>query len=269
LSNFQPKKSETMEKRMIAQNAPSSPFAHKKAASRLLLAISALTFFLISKPLVAQSFNEVPVEAFGVAIQSPAQYLQNGEKATIHIEVGSSFLPVANAAGYELHVNLSAHASFNTATAEGWIAASGGRLGVEYIESSRELILSYDADADQAGFGKVLSLELNAIGNDVDASKMVSSATGLMIIDNLDARYAGPATSPAISVFPNPFKDRLEVKGGNDVIEGCSVWNLQGQMVAEFGAVSNLDLGHLPAGSYLLRIQHAKGQVVQMRIQKQ
>lgn len=258
-----------MEMSTNAQNAPRNPLALKKAGNSLILTIATTFFCLIFNTLLAQSYNEIPVETYGFAVQSPSGYLQNGEKATIHFEIGSNALPVADAAGYELHVKLGSQAIYENSAAEGWISAAGGKLNVAYNEANHELVLSFDANASQDGFGKVLALELKANGANADASKLVSSATGLMIIDNLDARYAQSQSATKVQVFPNPFHDRLQVQTGDKALKSMSIWNLQGQLVAEFSAANDLDLGHLPSGSYLLRMQMENGEIIQERIQKQ
>lgn len=253
---------------MNAQIAPRNSFAFISAFKLLVIALTFLPISLVFNNISAQSYQEVPMENYGISIQSPTQYLQTGEKATIHIELGSLSNTISDAAGFDMQIQLGTNTAFDAAAAEGWINAAGGKLTVEYLESTQQLNLSFDANALQNGFGKVLALELTATSSNVDASKMVNSATGLMIIDNLDARWAQISNNNHIQAYPNPFQSQIMFEGGLDKLNGVEVRNLQGQLVAQSGPVRNLDLGHLSTGSYLLRLQLQDGTFQQQLIQK-
>jgi hypothetical protein len=78
---------------------------------------------------------------------------------------------------------------------------------------------------------------------------------------------AGPlstAESPAsiVKIYPNPFSSTVTIESESPVL-AVRVYRLDGQLMAETGAVSALDLGQLATGIYLMEVQTERGTVAQ------
>ena len=72
-------------------------------------------------------------------------------------------------------------------------------------------------------------------------------------------------------VYPNPFENVLSLGNGGlvqDEVRRVEVLSIEGRTIREFGRVTQLDLGDLDPGLYLLKVELAEGPVVK-RIIKQ
>jgi len=67
----------------------------------------------------------------------------------------------------------------------------------------------------------------------------------------------------AISIYPNPAKDKLNVKG--EEIQSVTMFNMVGQVVYHNGESQNnqiIDLGSMPSGIYMVKVNTSGGETV-------
>ena len=96
----------------------------------------------------------------------------------------------------------------------------------------------------------------NSCGFDLDAVGVIYDI----------AHYDVPENEvEAVAVYPNPVKDRMEVKAEN--LQSVEVYNLVGQLVMT-SASSVIDMGGLNEGIYFIRVM-ADGKTVTKRVVKQ
>ena len=76
-----------------------------------------------------------------------------------------------------------------------------------------------------------------------------------------------PAQANAnVTVYPNPTSDVLNISSKLEVLSS-EIYNLGGQLVASYGAVSQLDIANLAKGNYILKI-NGKDKVYSQQIIK-
>ncbi|MEM7660587.1 MAG: T9SS type A sorting domain-containing protein [Bacteroidota bacterium] len=75
-----------------------------------------------------------------------------------------------------------------------------------------------------------------------------------------------------IKVYPNPTSDRLFIEKEGAATLQVMVWDLSGRMLLRqsvSGPLGELDLAHLPAGVYVLRLSDGQATAPAIRIEKQ
>lgn len=68
-----------------------------------------------------------------------------------------------------------------------------------------------------------------------------------------DNRNVAIATTPAVKLYPNPANDQLHIQSETPVQQAW-LYNLAGSCIAST-TETTIDVSHLPAGTYLLKIQ--------------
>lgn len=80
-----------------------------------------------------------------------------------------------------------------------------------------------------------------------------------------------PGNSSLVTAVPNPFNSALKITA-EKTISACKVYNLMGAQLMESLSTSNevtLDLDHLPAAIYLIKVTDVAGQVTTIKVIKQ
>ncbi|PHN02897.1 T9SS type A sorting domain-containing protein [Flavilitoribacter nigricans] len=103
----------------------------------------------------------------------------------------------------------------------------------------------------------------------ISGTGLLGVRSGMSLVDAHDAR----ATSSALIVYPNPFAEKLTVLHASGKIW---LYTLSGQLVMQidpgygpgFSVPTEIDLGHLPAGIYLLKTTGMNGLPVSTRLIK-
>lgn len=88
------------------------------------------------------------------------------------------------------------------------------------------------------------------------------STEGTIAIVDIPNAVQEPRTEPMIEVFPNPTGNVLHLRSNRTQWEGGQLLHLDGQEILSFGQQDKLSVGHLPKGTYLLRLFTAEGTVV-------
>ncbi|MBX3165503.1 MAG: T9SS type A sorting domain-containing protein [Bacteroidetes bacterium] len=71
--------------------------------------------------------------------------------------------------------------------------------------------------------------------------------------------------TPTLSVYPNPFQDKLLIDGGELMIDKLSISNVLGELILQqnnYNTPQLLDLSTLPSGIYFLKVEDKKEQRV-------
>jgi hypothetical protein len=72
-----------------------------------------------------------------------------------------------------------------------------------------------------------------------------------------------PTADFALTVFPNPAKEQLNIRTENAQIETVSMFNINGQLVKQMNNVNanlqNISVAELPQGVYMLQVRTDKG----------
>jgi hypothetical protein len=88
------------------------------------------------------------------------------------------------------------------------------------------------------------------------------SMSGINVIGKTGATgIQGIQVDNTISVYPNPATTILAINAASSKIISSTIFNIDGQKVAEYGAVSLLSIDKLSAGMYLIEVQTNKGSV--------
>jgi hypothetical protein len=131
-------------------------------------------------------------------------------------------------------------------------------IGVEQL-SDRDLTLGFDRNTDTSDrlFYNVTNQWVRNTNPRIRGSVLLRPVFTNQLTANQD-----PALAPAVRVYPNPTTGQLRLVGP---VRQVWVFNLQGGLVAQPvltpGQLEHsLDLGHLPAGLYLLRYLGPNGQ---------
>jgi hypothetical protein len=136
----------------------------------------------------------------------------------------------------------------------------------DYIVKSWEWV-------ELSGLGKVDSL-LFMLGSS-DTGLFGMNTPAYFCIDNLhvvpaNAGLAGIVSgAPALSVYPNPASALFRLDAPEIAVAGLGLYNLAGERVfydENYRPGSNIDIGKLPAGAYIIKIYHGHGLSVQKLI---
>jgi len=99
-------------------------------------------------------------------------------------------------------------------------------------------------------------------------SFFIDSHTSLSENCNSTASIVDTEFNNAISVYPNPVKDKLHVSiADNQTIKKIQVYNLLGSKVIEQKS-ETIDFANIPSGMYLLKIESTEGKIATQKIIK-
>lgn len=74
---------------------------------------------------------------------------------------------------------------------------------------------------------------------------------------------------PGLTVFPNPLRASVFIEPGDNILNRVTLFDVNGAMIKDDETkVQEIDMSHLPKGTYFLRIYTGKGEV-QKKIVKQ
>ncbi len=71
-----------------------------------------------------------------------------------------------------------------------------------------------------------------------------------------------------LTVYPNPVNEVLYISGSGDEVYDLTLSDISGRKVLETNKVSSLDVSHLPAGTYFLKIEQGQYSVVRKIIRE-
>ncbi len=128
-------------------------------------------------------------------------------------------------------------------------------LGVDYTGDLDDIIIYNRA---------LSSAEVNALMN-----LNGSCCDGLM--STFRSKTTLPALSNAVKIYPNPTEGQLSVSAGNGIVRSILVYDNTGRPSGSYqfdAAIVNLDLSHLSAGIYFLKITTDSGTSVEKVILK-
>jgi len=143
---------------------------------------------------------------------------------------------------------------------------------VEFIFDNINLPAQQDDDAGSNGYiaYKIKPVQNVAVGDIIDGNAAsIYFDYNLPIITNAVATEVvsptsgtnGFTLSSLISLYPNPTNDILNIKkNGNVVLQGATIFNLQGRELLSFGQdTETINLKSLQSGIYLIAIKTNKG----------
>lgn len=241
------------------------PSTARKTLARSV-ATCLLTTIAISQPSAFAQTSQ-NVHNWTVTVEAPNVVLQSGQSATISILVGDAAMPVDDAVGYSLAIELDTSAlasgSLKPSNADTWIESENVSISeVPPAAGSSTYTYNFSRDDQASGHGTVLQLVVKASENNTPASRLVKSVGGLMQIDNLDLRTAAPAVTRA---WPNPTRGLLQVEAAGG-LRSMQLIALDGRTLASFGPESRIDLSTYPKGIYILRIENQLNQLTDERV---
>lgn len=76
------------------------------------------------------------------------------------------------------------------------------------------------------------------------------------------------ANATALTIYPNPVKDQLNINLKNAEVKSVSVTDLSGKTVANFASAKSIHVGNLPAGVYVVKVIDTKGNVTTTKVVK-
>lgn len=162
--------------------------------------------------------------------------------------------------------------AFSTET-EGVITAS------TYSSEFTEFALHYSTDSGET-WETISNEQLLAVGSrsslylfDENAVKVYINTYDLGLVEyTIDLNVAGTPDlendDNAIVIYPNPASSVLNINLKNTNIEQLAIYSLTGTKVLEMNDVSSLNISHLAAGTYLLRVVDSNKAVFFKRIIK-
>ncbi|MFN8398334.1 MAG: hypothetical protein U0176_27240 [Bacteroidia bacterium] len=150
---------------------------------------------------IAQGSYEVDLKDLVHSVSVSGGTLNANQAGTVSVTIGSSAAQVDHALGLRLVLGIHANAvlpsnPLSVNVSGSWMLA-GAELSqsLEVNASTRIMTLTLErdpADGSASGYGFVLSFPLVAAQNGVSASSMVTSVDGVVIVENVDLRMAGP-----------------------------------------------------------------------------
>ena len=74
----------------------------------------------------------------------------------------------------------------------------------------------------------------------------------------------------ALIISPNPVVDVLKISMADTPLYSVSILNMEGSVKGQYGEMvdNELDVSHLPAGIYILKIKTTKGQFIMKKFCK-
>jgi hypothetical protein len=238
--------------------------------SMMILAWTLVAAICLPLQATAQSYSYVDVKDLGFSIEMPNVVLDEGEWVDAEIMIGDGS-DIVGAIGFELWLELGAEAQLPTSLQPSmtgsWMADPAVAVTETQPSSAAPFTYKYDFERGSAvdGHGMVLKVRITAAEDDVETSRLVANAGGLMQIDNLELRTAD------LSVWPNPVAitsgSSLNVQHATATIAGSKVISLDGRLVATYGPLQELDLSALATGTYWLHVTLQSGEVMYRKLQ--
>jgi len=105
------------------------------------------------------------------------------------------------------------------------------------------------------------------------ASPFSNATIGTLLIERTNVLSTPENAASVISVYPNPFKDRITLTTTNATIKSIEIYNVLGKKVANIsqriGKETTMDVSNLRSGIYLLKTTDSLGNVTTKKIIKQ
>ncbi|MEX0986000.1 MAG: right-handed parallel beta-helix repeat-containing protein [Bacteroidales bacterium] len=231
-------------------------------------------------------YRDTVLLTFSAPVATPvSDYCFNSDQDTIHIIAGegASWSWDRGDTTQTLVVNYEERSYFNVTVTDSYGCVDEGSIMVHYnncladmnledeitINKSDQLDLSAHQCNDDPMFdyiwstgGDTYSIKLS--GSDLGVgdhtvwvevlngfANYCGSSDTLVIHVEKDVGVLEPAV-PGFRVYPNPSTGKMIIEG--EGITNVEVYNMQGLMLIKTNEVHDFDLGHFPAGTYLLRV---------------
>jgi hypothetical protein len=128
-------------------------------------------------------------------------------------------------------------------------------------DSTEDYILKTWQQIDLTEFGQIDSLSFHLTSSDTDSTGMKTPA--YFCIDNFEIEFVGgiyenKKNALDVSIYPNPAKDVLNIKAKVPV--SARIYDISGKLkiVNQTEIGKEIDIAHLPAGIYLVKITDEK-----------
>ena len=237
-----------------------------RQSGRLLLL--ALTILLNTIHLNAQPYDTLDASTVHFEIIAPNVTLNQGETATINIEVGTASAPVNYAVEFDVELELGDDATFTSNPgydlSSSWFYPLGNLDTTQSSNATaRTVSLQGIRSSNVSGHGILFQVTLEADRDGVEASDLVSGGGIHVLVEDLGFKRHATAleTTMPLKAYPNPASDLLNLELPKDSPATIALLNQQGQPVLRRDATSNqvqaLSVGHLPRGIYILISEQA------------
>lgn len=183
----------------------------KLAPKALICALALLTGCL---QLSAQSTQEIDLAEFDYAVTVSGGMLNANETATVTLTLGNEGAPLSDVVAIRLELTLSDNAylppsSLQASVQGSWVydpAAYSTSLSVNTGAHSLSLTLTRSSGTAD-GHGFAFSFPLVVCCNGVNASSLVLSDGGVVIVDNIDMRMADPRLGETADPLDRSYRD--------------------------------------------------------------
>jgi hypothetical protein len=215
----------------------------------------------------AQYNDTLNIHDLGFQINAPNVILNQGETATLEIVLGSSAVPINDAIGFDIELELGENAVFPTQPEflldGSWFFPSASGDTIQHANASNGTIgLQGSQTSGQTGHGRVFRIVLEASEDGVQAADLIAAAGGIVLVEDLGFKRAPILSdqSKELVLYPNPASDRLWIDFSEELPLALSLYDQQGKEVLsrqvaqlyEYG----LSVGQLPRGTYLLVVRY-------------
>ncbi len=268
-----------MENHKNSPRQDSLTFLGIKCIARLAFVFGAL--LLICNTMIGQSYTKVDIKLYGFSLQVPDVTLMKGETVEATLIVGNAGNPVRNAVGFDLAIELAPGARFASSLAPSmngsWLAEPNKTVSESRnLDTPQRYQYAFKRANAVVNGGMLMRVTIVADLDYVHSTELIRNAAGVMQIDNLDLKQAGPEQFDAanhgdqeLKVWPNPAtgdaKSAIHLQIANHQVADVAIMNLEGRVLANATAVSALDMSAYPAGTYLLQITDPSGQTYYRR----
>lgn len=246
---------------------------------------------LLSNRLMAQETIEVDLSEFAHSVWVTGGTLNTNQVGTVNLNLGTSADPVSDAMGLRLELVISSDAILPSNPLSVTVSGSWLLSGVEISQSlevdgsTRTMYLTLErdlADGSANGHGFALSFPLVSAHNGVNASTMVTSEGGVVIIENVDMRSSRrirnePDTLPSTPIeafhfYPNPCQDQIQVYLPSEEDAELRLTGMNGRTqsvkITMEGRMGSADISPMKRGVYWAEVIQAGQVVMRQRIQR-
>lgn len=254
----------------VIKNGPGGLLRLRAGAVDKYVNIPAGDYYLVDQRISDLVFNgsPIPVEAsfngFGCADQSVVQPIPCGP-CSLKIKSVDPGSCDGLTNQYELKVAIQVYATCNQIVN---VSIDNGPVQQYQLSGNKDTLVVKGLPAD--GANHTIRIADTTLGTGCsDAGQFLapsncSATTGVQ---------APPYVAERISIGPNPFKDNITISSDSDaLIQSVQVFNTNGQLVQRTNAIErislDIDLHHLVAGMYLVRLHTDQGPVI-YKIMKQ
>jgi hypothetical protein len=221
--------------------------------------------FFIPCTASAQAYSHIDVNEYGYTVTFPNVVLDAGESVEVIVEIDAT---VNNVAGFSLTFDLSAlaakHATLTPSVEDSWLRENG--VAVTEMLEDGVYVYNYERTGTVDGGGELMRLRLWAAENDVQASDLLNTSTGVLIVDNLDIRQSAPESD--LQVWPNPTTGICQIHSAESPVVATKILSVNGQLLRNCEPVNTIDLTDLATGIYFLEITDQLGHVFRRSIQR-